>query len=146
MANKWSYYKKGIESLNSIQFFKAKEKKMDVKMKELIPHASSQFPPSGIPYNLYYRDTLWSNTTKSGKEIYPQRILWTKLKQSFYHVFADSFCFSLLCGSDFGVHIETCVAPAQDLLHEFQVGRYPPGSALPLKQFSNLIRSAFYIF
>ena len=32
----------------------------------------------------------------------------------------DSFCFSLCCDSDFSVHIETCVAPPQDLLHEFQ--------------------------
>jgi hypothetical protein len=27
-----------------------------------------QFPPFDIPYNLYHRETLWSNTEKSGKE------------------------------------------------------------------------------
>ncbi len=39
-----------------------------------------KFLPSDIPCNLYHREILWSNTKKSGEEIYSQRILWTKLK------------------------------------------------------------------
>ncbi|GAH17654.1 unnamed protein product, partial [marine sediment metagenome] len=33
-----------------------------------------QFPPFDIPYNLYHRKTLWSNTEKSGKEMSLQKI------------------------------------------------------------------------
>jgi len=37
-------------------------------------HISIQFPPFDIPYNLYNRETLWSNTEKSGEEMYLQKM------------------------------------------------------------------------
>jgi hypothetical protein len=37
-------------------------------------HIFIQFPPFDIPYNLYHRETLWSNTEKSGKEMSLQKI------------------------------------------------------------------------
>ncbi len=38
-------------------------------------HIFIQFPPSYIPYNPYHRETLWSNTKKSGEEIYSLRVV-----------------------------------------------------------------------
>jgi len=34
------------------------------------------------------------------------------------HVFADSLCFSLGCSPDLTVDVESCVAPAENLLHK----------------------------
>ena len=33
------------------------------------------FPPSGIPFNLYHRETLWSNTEKSLEEMHKEFLL-----------------------------------------------------------------------
>ncbi len=34
------------------------------------------------------------------------------------HVFADTFCFALGLSRNLAIHIETCVAPVEDLLHQ----------------------------
>jgi len=43
-----------------------------------------------------------------------------KLSRGADHVFADSLCLSLGCSPDLTVNVETCVAPAENLLDKMK--------------------------
>jgi hypothetical protein len=54
------------------------------------------------------------------------------------HVFADSLCLSFRCSPDLAVDVETCVAPAEDLLHQGK-----PDELFPKQQGEDLMSEDF---